>query len=403
MIAQSPDNRANGQCRATQVLEAAGRLSDQIVSWRRHIHQRPELGFAEYRTQEYILGQLRSIGIPDASVSKIAGTGVLADIGGSDPTVVVRADIDALPIQEETGLPYSSEIPGVMHACGHDGHTAMLLGVASLAHSGTLGKGPAIRLVFQPSEERAPGGALQVIKEGGLEGISHAIGCHLGSKRGLGSVGARIGASNANTARVRIVVEGDGGHGSRPHETVDPIPVLATIVTSLQSIVSRNVDPSEAAVITIGYMAAGSVSNVIPDRGELRGTVRTFSGQVQDRVEERLRTLVERTAEAYGARGVCDFTPGYPAVQNTGAAVEILRSTVQEFSAPLYWEEPERSLGGEDFAYYLEHCTGVFWHLGARPPGPPRSNHSATFDIDESVLAPGAALLATMADRLRHS
>jgi amidohydrolase len=383
-----------------RVVEAASCLLPRMIAWRRHLHQYPELGFEEYGTQEYLLSELQGLGVPASAVSKVAGTGVLVDLGGRDATVLVRADIDALPIQEETGLPFESSVAGVMHACGHDGHAAMLLGVAALAQAGALGPRPGLRLVFQPAEERAPGGALQVIEDGALDGITHAIGCHLGSERQLGFVGARSGAANASTARVRIVVEGRGGHGSRPHETIDPVPVLATIVTALQTVVSRNVSPSESAVVSVGYMAAGSVSNVIPDRGELRATVRTFSDRVQDLIEARLRALVENIAEGFGASAVFTFSRGYPAVVNSESEVDVLRTTVAEISGSLSWQDPERSLGGEDFAYYLQRCTGVFWHLGARLAGPHRAHHSATFDFDEVILAPGAALLALVAARM---
>ncbi|WP_028963631.1 M20 metallopeptidase family protein [Sulfobacillus thermosulfidooxidans] len=365
-------------------------LAPEIIQWRRHLHAHPELGYEEYDTQQFILSTLRSMG----HHPKVAGdTGVVVDIGTSGPMVLARADIDALPITEDSQVDYRSQREGAMHACGHDGHTAMLLGVARVLpyylgkHSGRA------RLIFQPAEERHPGGALKMIRDGVLDGVVRVTGLHLQSELPAGKIGARLGVQSANSDRFDIVIEGKGGHGSAPHHTIDPIPVMAQMIMAMQTIVSRQISPTDAAVLTISAVKSGSAYNAIPSRAELKGTVRTFKTDVQDKVIERLRQIVENTAATFGAHAELQYRKGYPSVVNSQEEWKIFKAVVENFAGRDAWIDVDERMGGEDFAYYLQQRPGVFWNLGAHDPQYPYPHHHNQFNFAESVMPLGVWIM----------
>ena len=363
----------------------------ELLAWRRHLHAHPELGFKEHETQAFILKTLESQGLKPYVAG---GTGVAVDIGTSGPLVLARADIDALPIDEEADVEYRSQNKGAMHACGHDGHVAMLLGVAKLLPDLLAQSGGRARLIFQPAEETHPGGALNMIRDGVLDGVSRVTGLHLQAEMPAGRIGARIGVQSANSDRFRILITGRGGHGSAPHNTIDPIPVVGQLIGALQTLVSRHVNPTDAAVLTISAIQSGSAFNAIPSTAELKGTVRTFKQTVRDSLEAAMRTMVEATATASGARGTLDYMRGYPSVVNTEPEWKLFRSVVEEYAGPDAWLDVDERMGGEDFSYYLQERPGVFWNLGAQPGPNPYPHHHGRFTWDETVMPLGTWIMA---------
>ncbi len=377
------------------LLTSAERLSTQLTAWRRHLHQFPELSFQEHQTQAYLLKELEAMGLQPRP---IAGTGIVVDLGEGIRGVAIRADIDALPLTEESDTPFRSKSPGVMHACGHDGHTAILLGVARLLSEQTALPGR-IRLMFQPAEEKFPGGAKPLIAEGVLDGIDRVLGLHLASDMDTGQIGIRAGAVTANADAFTIQIEGRGGHGSQPETAVDPIVAAADLVTSLQTIVSRNVSPRHAAVVTVGTIHGGSNFNIIAPRVEITGTVRTFRAEDRERVRERLEVLVNRIAEAHECQGTLQYVSGYPSVMNTAKETEVAERVIQRILGAGAIQHPAPLMAGEDFAYYLERLPGSFLTLGCRNPavGAIYPHHHPQFTLDEAALPIGVAVLAETA------
>lgn len=366
-------------------------LLPTLTRWRRHLHENPELGYEEHQTQVFIMDQLSRMGLKPYRAGE---TGVAVDIGSSGPRVLARADIDALPIDEEAEVPYRSKIPGAMHACGHDGHTAIMLGVASILPDLLAGRGGRARLIFQPAEERHPGGALKMIQDGVLDDVVRVTGLHLQAEMESGRIGARVGVQSANSDRFRIQIDGRGGHGSAPHETADPVPVLGQMITGLQTLVSRMVNPVDAAVVTIGAVQAGSAFNAIPSSAEIRGTVRTFRGEVQDHLQAAMTRMVGGITAATGVQGTLTYMRGYPSVVNTAHEVRRLQEVVEEHAGPNVWLDVPERMGGEDFAYYLHERPGVFWNLGAEPHAHPYPHHHGRFTFDESVMPVGVWIMA---------
>lgn len=361
-------------------------LLPDLVAWRRHLHAHPELGYEEFETQSFILSTLAAMGLKPRPAG---GTGVVVDLGDAGPRILARADIDALGIQENSDVSYRSANSGVMHACGHDGHMAMMLGVARMLSGLLPGHGIQARLIFQPAEERHPGGALKMIADGVLDGVDRVTGLHLQASMPSGRIGARRGFQSANSDRFVIRVNGRGGHASAPQDTIDPIPVAAQLVTAIQHLVARMVDPLDSAVVTIGAINGGTTFNAIPSLVELKGTVRTFKSTVRDMVESRLAQLVSEVSRGFGAVGTLEYMRGYPAVVNTDAEWRIFRQTVEEAAGAGVWLDTEYQMGGEDFAYYVQERPGVFWDLGAQPPSGAVPHHHERFDFDESVMPLG--------------
>lgn len=378
------------------LMHDAYELTSQLTTWRRHLHQYPELSFKEHETQRYLLGVLKELGLQP---SAIGGTGVTVELGHGSRGVAVRADIDALPLQEESTYEFRSRHDGVMHACGHDGHTAILLGVAALLapHQDTLpGR---VRLMFQPAEELIPGGALDLIQDGVLDHVDRVLGLHLASDLPTGQVGLVAGATSANADRFIIRIEGKGGHGSQPESAIDPLVVAADLLLSIQTIVSRNINPRHAAVVTVGTLEGGSNFNIIAPRATLTGTVRTFDPEDRTIIRQRLETLVSHICQAHGAQGELDYLEGYPSVVNTEEEAKSAECVVEKLLGPNAVVHPDPLMAGEDFAYYLQQRPGVFLTLGCQNSsvGAHFPHHHPQFTIDEQALPLGSAVLAATA------
>jgi hippurate hydrolase len=362
---------------------------DKWVAFRRDLHRHPELSFQEKRTSEQIEKALAELGIESR---RVAGTGVLADIPGGveGPLVALRADTDALPVREETGLDYASVNDGVMHACGHDGHTTMVLAAAEmLSKDGRL---PApVRLIFQPAEEKGLG-ALAMIAAGALDGVEMIFGGHVDRHYPTGQIVAHGGAVNASTDSFRIEIQGKGGHAARPHEGVDAVVVGSLLVMAIQTIVSREINPAHPSVVTVGRFDAGTASNVLAGRASLEGTIRAQEKTVRDHIVSSLSRICDSIGTLHNARVTMTLEEGTPPVVNPREMAEIARkaavAVVGEANAvPLHTP----NMGGEDFACYMERVPGCYVRLGARAPG--REGfpaHSSKFEFDEAVLPIGA-------------
>ena len=380
---------------------------DFLVNTRRDLHRNPELGFEEVRTGALVAENLRNWGVQVQT--GVAKTGVVGVIQGAEdgPTVLLRADMDALPIQEETDLDFASQTDGKMHACGHDGHTAILLTTARvLAQRKDRLKGR-IKLVFQPAEE-GPGGAKPMIDEGVLRDpkVDAAFGLHLWSPLPVGKMSVAAGPVMAAADRFAVKILGKGGHAAAPHETIDPILVAAHVITALHSVVSRNVNPFDSAVVSVTKINAGTADNIIPAEVDLGGTIRTFHDELRTRVRFRVQELVERICAGFGAHGRFQFVEGYPPLVNdpelTALVADVGRSTLGLEEGPL---PDQRTMGGEDMAYYLRHVPGCFFFLGAGNPEPGcnYAHHHPRFNIDERALPLGVEMLLRVVERYTRS
>ena len=379
----------------------ADALAPELVRWRRQLHRHPELAFEEQRTARLVETILREAGLEVRSgVARTGVVGLLRAARGARAGVLLRADMDALPIQEVPGRDYGSEIPGRMHACGHDGHTAMLLGAARLLAARRERLVRDVVFCFQPAEESA-GGAEAMIGDGVLEWveIGEVYGQHLWSPFEAGTVHVRPGPAMAAQDEFRVRVVGRGGHGALPHAAVDPIVAAAQALTALQAVVSRSVDPVQPAVVSVGRFEAGSAPNVIPDEARLAGTLRSFDERVRELLRRRLREVFEGSAAAAGCRAEVELLPGYPAVINDPGAVTSARRAAERTVGRERVHEPPPLAAAEDFAYFLQQRPGAFLFLGAgnAERGITAPHHSPGFDIDESVLPRGAELLARIA------
>ncbi len=379
----------------TPLEQEVSRLKEQLIEWRRDFHRHPEIAYQEQRTSSVLRGFLENLGLP---VRNLAKTGLRAELKGGSPgkTVALRADMDALPVQEESGKEYASENPGAMHACGHDGHMAILMGVAKLLSGRREELKGSVVFLFQPSEERHPGGAKPMIEEGALDGVDAVFGLHLWQSFPTGKVGILPGPMMAQSDEFSITVQGKGGHGSMPHQTVDPILVASQIVVNMQSIVSRNVDPLKSAVVSFGEVAGGSAHNIIPEKVVLTGTVRTFEETLQKMIKQRVFEIAEGTARVFGALADVRYTDGYPPLVNDAEMVEFVKQVVISTLGPEALPEFAPVMGGEDFAYYLQKVPGAFFFLGSGT-GCPYPHHHPKFDIDEEALPIGTLLLSKIA------
>ncbi|MCP3980054.1 MAG: amidohydrolase [bacterium] len=385
----------------TRVRGLADDRREALVRWRRDLHRHPELGFEEHRTAAIVESHLREL---DLEVhTGIAGTGligVLRPAGSDEPAVLLRADMDALPIQEVSGRDYGSTIEGRMHACGHDGHTAMLLGAAEVLCEMRDALSRPVVFCFQPAEEGL-GGGRRMVEEGVLDivPVGAVYGLHLWSLEPAGRILVRPGAFMAAVDSFQARIVGRGGHGALPHESRDPIVAAAQCVTALQTIVSRTIDPVQPAVVTVGELHAGTATNIIPDDARMTGTLRSFDDRVRQTLRTRVRELLEATAAGAGCRAEVTIHEGYPAVINSTEAARIAREaatmTVGEDSV----SEPPPIAASEDFSYFLRERPGAFLFLGAgnEELGITAPHHSPEFDIDESVLPRGSEMLARLA------
>jgi len=368
----------------------------QLFAWmceiRQFIHQNPELSFSEFETAKYIQEKLNELGIP--SRGGLGGTGILAEIGPADAllTVGLRADMDALPITEDTNLPFASTTPGDMHACGHDGHIAILLGAARILLQKDLSC--RVRLLFQPAEERG-NGALKMIEAGAIDNLAAIFGGHIDTHFATETITVDEGIICAFADPFEIRLHGKSGHAARPHETKDAIVAAAGLITSLQSLVAREVDPNQSAVLTVGQIRAGKTHNVIADEATIEGTIRSTHPEARQNVIEGLRRMVQGNASLYGITADLDFLESLPAVINRKVATTVARDAAETVvSTENVISQGPSSLGGEDFAFYLQKIEGCMVRFGARLTDETGPAHSSTFDFDEKVLAIGAAWYA---------
>lgn len=375
-------------------------LFPKMMNWRRHLHQYPELSFHERVTSSWIATQLSELGI--AVQTGVGGHGLIATIKGDQPgpVIALRADIDALPIQDEKKCEYASKVPNVMHACGHDAHTSTLLAIASYYSANRSAICGERRLLFQPAEEVTPGGAMPMIKDGALDGVDVIYGVHLWTPLAYGLVSSKPGAFMAAADEFVIDIVGRGGHGGLPHQAIDAIMIGSTLVQSVQSIVSRNVNPLHPAVVTIGSFQAGTTNNVIAERCRLKGTVRSFDEQTRMMIHDRLKSLVTHICQMHGAEFDYQMRIGYPPVVNDEEEAERFFKVSERLFGESAVVRSEAITVAEDFSYYLEKVPGCFMFVGAgnESCGATYAHHHPKFDIDERAMQRAARLLIGMAE-----
>ncbi|WP_219223954.1 M20 family metallopeptidase [Pedobacter antarcticus] len=384
-----------------QVQTLAAQIYDDVVASRRHLHANPELSFQEYETSKFIQARLQELGIP---FTVMADTGVVGLITGelpSEQVIALRADIDALPITEANDKPYTSKNTGVMHACGHDVHTSSLLGVAHILQQLKAGFGGTVKLIFQPGEERLPGGASIMIKEGVLQNPAphHIIGQHVMPMIDAGKVGFRSGIYMASTDELYVTVTGKGGHGAQPQQNIDPVLITSHIIVALQQIVSRNADPRLPTVLSFGKVIANGATNIIPNEVKLEGTFRTLNEQWRAEAKILMKKMAEGIAESMG--GSCEFTimDGYPFLVNEEKLTANARAFAEDYLGKENVLDLDIWMAAEDFAYYSQVTDACFYRLGTGnvAKGTSYSVHHPNFDIDEDALKISSGLMAYMA------
>jgi amidohydrolase len=361
---------------------------EEMVSWRRYLHQNPELSFQESNTAKFIAEKLRSFGIKVKE--QVGGNGVIGVIEGthSGKTVAFRADFDALPIHDEKSVEYKSCVEGVMHACGHDGHTSALLAVAKVLNNNRDHLKGKVILLFQHAEEKPPGGAKFMIEDGALDGVDVVFGGHLATDLPVGKISTRTGPVMASVDAFKITLQGKGGHGARPHQTIDAVANGTRLVTHLQEIVSRRVNPVEPAVVTVGSFHAGNAFNIIADSAVLEGTVRAMNSDVRQQIETEIRAILEGMKIADGIDYTLEYTHGYPVLVNHKEEALLIERIVKDTISIDAFVEKDIALGAEDFAYYLQERPGAYFHVGAHNERPETQfqHHHPRFDFDELAL-----------------
>ncbi|MBW4549124.1 MAG: amidohydrolase [Symplocastrum torsivum CPER-KK1] len=380
----------------SQIRLSIRSLQPQLVEWRRHLHQRPELGFKEQLTAQLIAQKLQEWGIEHQT--GIAETGIVATIPSNrpGPVLAIRADMDALPVQEENDVPYRSMHDGVMHACGHDGHVAIALGTAYYLSQHRDDFAGTVKFIFQPAEE-GPGGAKPMVEAGVLKNpdVDAIIGLHLWNNLPLGTVGVRSGALMAAVECFNCTILGKGGHGAMPHQTVDSVVVSAQIVNALQTIVARNVDPIDSAVVTVGELHAGTAQNVIAGTARMSGTVRYFNPKLEGYFGKRLEQVIAGVCQSQGASYELDYWHLYPPVINDVKIAELVRSVASEVIESPVGIVPEcQTMGGEDMAFFLQAVPGCYFFLGSANPTKDLAypHHHPRFDFDETALGMGVEI-----------
>ena len=387
------------QLLVADVLARVEDIRDEAIEVRRDLHAHPELGWHEVRTTEVLERKLIEAGLSPSVLP--TGTGLICDIGSGDSCVALRADIDALPVSDAVEAPWRSTVEGVAHACGHDVHAAALLGaglvLAGMARDGRLDR--RVRLIFQPAEEVLPGGALGVIAAGGLDGVRRIYGLHCDPRLQVGQVGLRVGALTAAADRILVRLTGPGGHTSRPHLTGDLVYALATLVTELPAALSRRIDPRAGMSLVWGRITSGSTANAIPARGEAEGTLRCLDVDAWRLAAELIPELASQLVAPYGVEVDTEVTHGVPPVMNDAGAVDVLHNAVRQTLGSSAIAPTDQSLGGEDFAWYLEHVPGAMARLGVRPPAVDTAGdlHTPTFDPSEESIPLGTTLLTSTA------
>ena len=381
-------------------------LQPQLVEWRRHLHQKPELGFQEQLTAQFIIQKLQEWGIEQTQSESvplryqagIAKTGIVVTISSDrpGPVLAIRADMDALPIQEENDVPYCSEHEGIMHACGHDGHSAIALGTVYYLSQHRQDFRGTVKIIFQPAEE-GPGGAKPMIEAGVLQNpdVDAIIGLHLWNNLPLGTVGVRSGALMAAVECFRCKIFGSGGHGAMPHQSVDPIVLGAQIINALQVIVARNIDPLDSAVVTVGEFNAGTALNIIADTASMSGTVRYFDPRMEGYFGKRIEQIIAGACQGQGASYQLDYWQLYPPVINDSAIAELVRSVASDVVETPVGIVPEcQTMGGEDMAFFLNVVPGCYFFLGSAnfAKNLTYPHHHPRFDFDETALGMGVEI-----------
>jgi amidohydrolase len=385
------------------MLTRAGAMAAELVALRRRLHAAPELSYHEEGTRAVLRARLEAKGF---ACRDVAGTGLVARLsaagGAGRPVVALRAELDALPITEAGDAPYRSRNDGVMHACGHDAHMTMVTGAGELLRAEADRLPGDVVLLFQPAEEVPPGGARRVLEEGVLEaeGVGAIFGMHVDPRYPAGKVLLKRGPLMAASDRFRVVVDGRGGHAGYPHLAIDPVVIAAQVILALQTIVARRLEPTEPGVLSIGRIEGGTADNIIPARVTFSGTLRSHSSETRENLPRWIREVAEGIAAANGARAVVEYQPGHPGLSNDPAMIDWVAGVVTPVvGADDVVDLPKPIMGGEDFAHYLDVMAGAFLRLGVRDEsrGIIHPLHSPRFDLDESALPVGAAVLATVA------
>lgn len=360
---------------------------DQMVAWRRHLHENPELPFQEVQTARMVGDILAGYGIKVQR--NIGGHGVVGILKGgkAGPTIALRADMDALPIQQKNDVPYKSQVPNVMHACGHDSHTATLLGVAKILSKYEDQLHGTVKFIFQPAEELFPGGAIQMLEEGVLEGVDAIFGNHVLSSVPLGNFTVPKGSATASSDYVKIRIIGKGGHSSAPHTSVNPIVIGAQIITQIHLLMSQKLDPVQPVVAAITVFNSGGTINVIPEEAAIEGTVRTFNQEQQENVQTLLTHILNNVTVTYGATYEMEYTRGYPQLVNTEKETKVVRDLLDNINHLNVVEMPP-IMASEDFAYYLQQVPGVYFYTGSATDVPTTQfpHHHPKFNIDEQAM-----------------
>lgn len=386
------------------MLQYALELEDQITAWRREIHMHPELGFQEHRTARLVADTLSAMGLRvDTGVGK---TGVVGHLGEGRPAVGIRADMDALPLQEANDVPYASQTPGVMHACGHDAHVAILLGVARLLSEMEDRPTGEVRLLFQPCEEAqdedGKSGAMLMVEQGALAELDAVIALHVDSETTAGRVEINSGQDSAAVDSFEATIVGSGCHGAYPHTGVDPIFILAQVINAVHGVRARRINPVRPAVISIGSVKAGEASNIIPDEVRLTGTIRSFDQETRQQLWEELEKALA-VARALGGDYQLAILEGFPPLYNDPQVAGTIRQVAEEMLGADTVRSAEPEMGAEDFSFMAREAPGAMFSLGAQTGDEKRPHHSPIFDLDESVFPVGAAILAETACRLLRS
>ncbi|MCU0635238.1 MAG: amidohydrolase [Gemmatimonadaceae bacterium] len=386
--------------------DTADAITDQVIAWRRHLHARPELAWEEHETSSFVAETLRAMDDGAFEITRPTATSVMARLvgggSGTGRTIALRADMDALPIHEENDVPYRSQADGRMHACGHDGHTAMLLGVARLLRAARAQWAGEVRFLFQHAEEQSPGGAEEMVQAGVMDGVDAVAGVHLWAGMPYGQIGVLAGPMMAAPDNFFITVRGSGGHAAQPHLCIDPIAIGAQLVTTIQHLVARRVDPLDPAVVTVTYFRAGTTTNVIPDTAELWGTVRTFDPTLRAKAREWLEQMTRGLCDAHGATYDFRWLEGYRPVINDPMVAARLQGVVRREFGDGWLADMRPSMGGEDFSAFQQRAPGAFAFIGAgnAAAGIVHPHHHPRFQIDERALAVGVRYLASAAREL---
>lgn len=374
-----------------------------VVADRRHFHENPELAFEEVKTAAYVADRLQQLGVEDikTGVGKTGVTGLIRGSKGDGKVIMLRADMDALPIEEENDVDYKSTVSGKMHACGHDAHTAMLLGVSRILMDHRDDFKGTVKVLFQPAEEVPPGGAQAMIKDGALEDpkVDAAIGLHVAADMPAGQIGVNSGPGSAGSDRFRAVIQGKGGHAARPQNAIDPVVIASQIVLALQTLVARETDPMDSAVVSTTAVIAGEAFNVIPDTAELRGTVRTIDPETRERMARRVKEIITGVAETMGASVDFTYIHGYPSLQNDEGMTDIVRAAALDVAGEDQVIATELGLGGEDFSYFSLEVPSNFFRCGTRNEDRDivYGHHHPRFDVEEEGFVNGMATMATAA------